>query len=162
MYVLKIRGLSDSATLRRHTYTYLKIDSLYTPVLITSPSLRGFGGILHFVQKLSFFTCTWSALDFWSILTFRPKWSFEVYNICVAQKLQISEFLIVLFFTWTQATSATFQGRNFNLNRVSSLSWICQLSYETLFVVWKENWEGLDYVSQIGWIPPPLGIQMTK
>ena len=33
--------------------------------------------------------------------------SFEVYNICVAQKLQISEFLIEHFFAWTLATSAT-------------------------------------------------------
>ena len=51
--------------------------------------------------------------------------SFEVYNICVAQKLRILEFLIEFFFAWTLATSATFRGRNFNLsdlNRVSNFS----------------------------------------
>ena len=32
--------------------------------------------------------------------------SFEVYNVCVAQKLQISEFLID-FFAWTLATPGT-------------------------------------------------------
>ena len=50
--------------------------------------------------------------------------SFEVYNDCVAQKLQISEFLIKLFFAWILATSATSYGCNFNLidfNRVSNL-----------------------------------------
>ena len=41
--------------------------------------------------------------------------SFEVYKVCVAQKLQISEFLIELFFAWTLATLATSRGRNFNL-----------------------------------------------
>ena len=66
--------------------------------------------------------------------------SFEVYNVCVAQKLQISEFLIELFFAWTLATSATSRGRNFNLsnlNRVSNFSSRPQLSYETLFVAQK-------------------------
>ena len=51
--------------------------------------------------------------------------SFEVYNICVAKKLWILEFLIEFFFAWTLATSATFRGRNFNLsdlNRVSNFS----------------------------------------
>ena len=51
--------------------------------------------------------------------------SFEVYNICVAQKLWISEFLSKFFFAWTLATSATSRGRNFNLsnlNRVSNFS----------------------------------------
>ena len=51
--------------------------------------------------------------------------SFEVYNVCVAQKLQISEFLIELFFACTLATSATSQDRNSNLsnhNRVSNFS----------------------------------------
>merc|ERR1712051_702557 len=49
--------------------------------------------------------------------------SFEVYNICVAQKLWILEFLIEIFLAWTLATSATFRGGNFNLsdlNRVSN------------------------------------------
>ena len=51
--------------------------------------------------------------------------SFEVYNVCVAQNLRISEFLIEFFFAWTLATSATSRGRNFNLsnlNRVSNFS----------------------------------------
>ena len=51
--------------------------------------------------------------------------SFDVYNICVAQKLRILEFLIEFFLAWTLATSATFRGRNFNLsdlNRVSNFS----------------------------------------
>ena len=51
--------------------------------------------------------------------------SFEVYNICVAQKLRISEFLIELFFRLDPATSATSPGRNFNLsdlNRGSNFS----------------------------------------
>ena len=62
--------------------------------------------------------------------------SFEVYNVFVAQKLPISEFLIEFFFAWTLATSAASRGRNFNLsnlNRVSNFSEICQLSYEILF-----------------------------
>jgi hypothetical protein len=42
--------------------------------------------------------------------------SFEVYNVCVAQKLQISEFWSNFFFAWTLATSATSRGRNFNLS----------------------------------------------
>jgi len=70
--------------------------------------------------------------------------SFEVYNVCVAQKLRISEFLIEFFSAWTLATSATSRGRNFNLsnlNRVSNFSSRPQLSYETLFVAQKLNWE---------------------
>ena len=60
----------------------------------------------------------------------------------VAQKLQILEFLIELFFAWILATSATSGGRNFNLidlNRVSNFCWRCQLSYEILFggLEWK-------------------------
>ena len=78
--------------------------------------------------------------------------SFEVYNVCVAQNLRISEFLIEFFFAWTLATSATSRGRNFNLsnlNRVSNFSSRPKLSYETLFVAQKWNWEELDYVFSI-------------
>ena len=51
--------------------------------------------------------------------------SFEVYNVCVAQKLQISEFLIELFFAWTLATSVTSQGRNYNLSNLNRVSNFC-------------------------------------
>ena len=47
--------------------------------------------------------------------------SFEVYNVCVAQKLRISEFLIEFLFAWTLATSATSQGRNFNLSNLKGI-----------------------------------------
>ena len=49
------------------------------------------------------------------------------------------------FFAWTLATSVTSRGRNFNLNnlnRVSNFSWICQLSYEILFVGLEWKWGG--------------------
>ena len=78
--------------------------------------------------------------------------SFEVHNVCVAQNLRISEFLIEFFFAWTLATSATSRGRNFNLsnlNRVSNFSSRPKLSYETLFVAQKWNWEELDNVFSI-------------
>ena len=85
--------------------------------------------------------------------------SFEVYNICVAQKLRILEFLINFFFAWTLATSATFRGRNFNLsdlNRVSNFSKRPQLLYETLFVALKRHWEELYYVFSIRAESAPL------
>ena len=87
--------------------------------------------------------------------------SFEVYNICVAQKLRILEFLIEFFFAWTLATSATFRGRNFNLrdlNRVSNFSYRPQLPHEPLFVALKRYWEELYYVFSIRAesAPPPL------
>jgi hypothetical protein len=74
------------------------------------------------------------------------KLSFDVYNVCVAQKLQISEFLMELFFAWTLATSATSWDRNFNLsnlNRVSNFSWISQLSYEILIVALEWNTDNI-------------------
>ena len=37
--------------------------------------------------------------------------SFEVHNVCIARKLQISEFLIEPFFAWIMATLATSQGQ---------------------------------------------------
>ena len=37
----------------------------------------------------------------------RSQISFEVYNVCVAQNLWISEFLIEFFMAWTLATSTT-------------------------------------------------------
>ena len=49
-----------------------------------------------------------------------PQLSFEVYNLCVAQKLRISEFFIDFSFAWTLATSANSRGRNFN--RASNFS----------------------------------------
>ena len=57
-------------------------------------------------------------LQFWKTiaLNFLLRW-----NISVAQKLQILEFLKELFFAWTLANSETSWGRNFNLidlNRV--------------------------------------------
>ena len=64
---------------------------------------------------------------------------------------------IELLFLWILATLATFPGHNFNLinlNRVSNFSWRCQLSYEILFVALEWHWEGLDYISKNGWIPP--------
>ena len=93
--------------------------------------------------------------------------SFEVYNDCVAKKLQISEFLINFFFAWTLATSATFRGHNFNLsnlNRVPNFSWITQLSYEILFVALEWNWEELHYVLP-KWVdstPPPMYLADQK
>ena len=47
--------------------------------------------------------------------------SFEVYNICVAQKLQISEFLIDFFFAWNLAYSAASLGHNFNLSKLNKV-----------------------------------------
>ena len=47
---------------------------------------------------------------------------------------------------WTLDTSATSQDHYFNLNRVSTFSWIYQLSYE--------NGEGFNYDSPNGLIPP--------
>ena len=65
-----------------------------------------------------------------------------MYNLCVAQKLQILEFLIELFFDWTLATSVTSRGRNINLIQAINFSWICQFSFEILFVghVALPNW----------------------
>ena len=48
--------------------------------------------------------------------------SFEVYNVFVAQKLPISQFLIKLFFAWTLATLATSRGHNLNLNDLNRVS----------------------------------------
>ena len=64
---------------------------------------------------------------------------FEVYYVCVAQKMKILENSNKFFLAWTLATLATSSGLNFNL-RVSNFSWRCKLSYEILFVVrlkWK-------------------------
>ena len=85
--------------------------------------------------------------------------SFEVYNVCVAQKLRISEFLIEFFSPgpWPLrrppeaaiSTSAT------------SIGYQILAEYNVSFhmkyclLVWNENGEGLDYVSQNGWIPTP-------
>ena len=69
--------------------------------------------------------------------------SFQVYNVFVAQKLPISEFLIEFFFAWTLATSAASRGRNFNLSNlkwVSNFSKIYQLSYEILFAGLEWKW----------------------
>ena len=63
--------------------------------------------------------------------------SFEVYYVFVAQKLKILENVKHFFLAWTLVTSVTSRGPNFNLsnlNRVSSSSWRCQLSYEIMFV----------------------------
>ena len=83
--------------------------------------------------------------------------SFEVYNICVAQKLRISEFLNDFFSpgTWPLrrppeaaiSTSATSIGYQILVKYVSFHMRYCLL-------VWSENGEWLDYVSQNGWIPP--------
>ena len=91
--------------------------------------------------------------------------SFEVYNICVAQKLRISEFLNNFFSpgTWPLrrppeaaiSTSATSIGYQILVKYVSFHMRYCLL-------VWSENGEWLDYVSQNGWIPPPPGIWKTK
>ena len=48
--------------------------------------------------------------------------SFDVYNVFVAQKLRISEFLIELFFRLDPSTSATSRGRNFNLRNLKRVS----------------------------------------
>jgi hypothetical protein len=84
--------------------------------------------------------------------------SFEVYNVFVAQKLPISEFLIEFFSPgpWPLrrppeaaiSTSATSIGYQILVKYVSFHMRYCLL-------VWSENGEWLDYVSQNGWIPPP-------
>ena len=77
--------------------------------------------------------------------------SFEVHNVCVAQKLKILENSKQFFLAWTLATSPTSRGQNFdlsNLNRVSNFSWRYQLSDEILFVDKNENLEALDCVLQ--------------
>ena len=84
--------------------------------------------------------------------------SFEVYNVCVAQKLRISEFLINFLSpgTWPLrrppeaaiSTSATSIGYQILVKYVSFHMRYCLL-------VWSENGEWLDYVSQNGWIPSP-------
>ena len=86
--------------------------------------------------------------------------SFEVYNVSVAQKLPISEFLIEFFSPgpWPLrrppeaaiSTSATSIGYQILVKYVSFHMRYCLL-------VWSENGEWLDYVSQNGWIPPPPG-----
>ena len=86
--------------------------------------------------------------------------SFEVYNICVAQKLRISEILNNFFSpgTWPLrrppeaaiSTSATSIGYQILVKYVSFHMRYCLL-------VWSENGEWLDYVFQNGWIPPPRG-----
>ena len=91
--------------------------------------------------------------------------SFEVYNVFVAQKLPISEFLIEFFSSgpWPLrrppeaaiSTSATSIGYQILVKYVSFHMRYCLL-------VWSENGEWLDYVSQNGWIPPPPGIWKTK
>ena len=75
---------------------------------------------------------------------------------------KIADFRIFdqFFIAWNLATSATSRGRNFNLsnlNRVSNFSSRPKLSYETLFVAQKWNWEELDYVFSIRaeYAPPP-------
>ena len=82
------------------------------------------------------------------------KFFLQMYNVCVARKLQILEFLSI-FFCLDPGHFPTSRGPNFNLidlNRVSNFSWRCQLSYEILFggLEWK-----LDYISQNGLIPSP-------
>ena len=62
---------------------------------------------------------------------------FQLFLMCktfVAQKLQISKFLIK-FFCWTPATFGIYRGRNCNLNMVSNFSWICELLFDILYVV---------------------------
>ena len=86
--------------------------------------------------------------------------SFEVYNVFVAQKLRISEFLIELFFRLDLATSATSRGRNFNLsnlNRVSNFRKICRLSYEILLVGLEGTWRGVRvrFPKWVDSTPPP-------
>ena len=66
--------------------------------------------------------------------------SFEVYYVSVSQKLVILEFSPQFFFILTSVTSDTSWGHSMslsNLYEVSKFSWICQLLYETLFVVLK-------------------------
>ena len=63
--------------------------------------------------------------------------SFEVYYISVSQKLTILGFSPQIFFILTSVTSVTSWGQSMSLNdltKVSKFSWICQLSYEVLFV----------------------------
>jgi len=84
---------------------------------------------------------------------------FEVCNVCVAQKLQFSEFFIELFFApgpWplqrppaaTISTSATSIGYQILADHVSFHMRYCLL-------VWNENGKRLDYLSQNGWIHAP-------
>ena len=47
--------------------------------------------------------------------------SFEVYNICVAQKLQISEFLIKFLFDWTLVFFRDFKKKHFATTNSSSI-----------------------------------------
>ena len=79
--------------------------------------------------------------------------SFEVNYIFVAQKLKILENVKHFFLAWTLVTLANSRGPNFdlsNLNRVSNVSWRCQLSYEILFLDKNNNLEALDCVLQSG------------
>ena len=75
--------------------------------------------------------------------------SFEVYNVCVAQKLQISEFWSNFFSIGPWPLRRPPEACNFNLsnlNSVSNFSKRPQLSYEILFVALEWNWEELYYV----------------
>ena len=86
--------------------------------------------------------------------------SFEMYTICMAQKLQIWDFRIFYRFffpgPWplrrppktaisTSATSIGYQ----------ILAEYVRFHIRSCLLVWNENGEGLDYVSQNGWIIPP-------
>ena len=76
-----------------------------------------------------------------------------MYNVCVAQKLQISEFLILLPGPrplWrppeaTISTSPTSIGYQILFEYV-------RFHMRHYLLVWNENWEGLDYVSQNGYL----------
>ena len=66
--------------------------------------------------------------------------SFEVYYVSVSQKLVILEFSPQFFFILTSVTSDTSWGQSMSLSdlyEVSNFSWICQLSYEVLFVEFR-------------------------
>ena len=65
--------------------------------------------------------------------------SFEVYNVCVPQKLQHSEFLIKFSFCKNPGHLGDLQDCNINFNRVTNFSWRCQFSYQIRFVglEWK-------------------------
>ena len=101
--------------------------------------------------------------------------SFEVYYVSVSQKLVILEFSPQFFFILTSVTSDTSWGQSMSLSdlyEVSNFSWICQLSYEVLFVEfgWKlkhpeaafSQWAILDPPHLLNWPKSPHCLGLTE
>ena len=92
--------------------------------------------------------------------------SFELYYVFLSQKLMILDFSPLFFFVLTSVTSDTFWGQSMslsNLYEVSNFSWICQLSYEVLFVEfeWKLKHPETAF-SQWAILDPPASLTDQK